>query len=43
MKSEFQVSYKYTYEIKPDWEGNQAAKKRVQKEQRENWYTVTNT
>ena len=36
MKSAFHVSYKFTYEIKPDQEGSQAAKKRVQKEQREN-------
>ena len=36
MKSAFHVSYKFTYEIEPEREGNQAAKKRVQKEQREN-------
>ena len=33
MKSAFHVSYKFTYEIKPDREGSQAAKKRVQKKQ----------
>ena len=42
MKSAFQVSYKFSYEIMPNTEGSQAAKKRVQKEQRENWYTATN-
>ena len=36
MKSAFHVSYKFTYEIKPEREGCLAAKKRVQKNQREN-------
>ena len=36
MKSAFHVSYKFTYEIKPDREGSQTDKKRVQKKQREN-------